>query len=164
MAELNKELIIKIRATGRPCWVYGYRGEIIDHGLKEKALVHNIGDSAAVVEYENGTLCKVGIYQVQLLDTKEVMEEQAEAWEPKNPHLPLKRRKGETGEAFVERVQQKLKEGKLTPNAARQSLGLKPIKRDGDGLNCATCKHIARKGRGGPCQDCQNFDEWEAKA
>ena len=28
---------------------------------------------------------------------------------------------------------------------------------------CETCKHLARKGRGGPCQDCQNFDEWEAQ-
>lgn len=81
----------------------------------------------------------------------------------KNPHKPLKREEGETSEAFVERVQQKLKDGELTPNAARRSLGFKPIKREGDGLNCATCKHSARKGWGGPCQDCQNFDEWEPR-
>lgn len=85
----------------------------------------------------------------------------------KNPHKPLKREEGETSEAFIERVQQKLKDGELTPNAARRSLGFKPIEPKADGfrahLDCTTCRHIARKGWNGPCQDCFNFNEWEPR-
>lgn len=48
-------------------------------------------------------------------------------WPKVNPHLPLKQRPLETTEEFVDRVQEKLEDGELTPNAARLSLGLKPI-------------------------------------
>lgn len=44
-----------------------------------------------------------------------------------NPHEPLKRKPGETEQAFCSRVSRKLSEGKLTPNAARKSVGLIPF-------------------------------------
>lgn len=87
-------------------------------------------------------------------------------WRKDNPHLPLKREEGETSEAFIERVQQKLRSGELTPNAARLSLGLVPIKREGDGIkDCTTCKHLEKSSKALPCCNCYAGHRlWEPKA
>lgn len=44
-----------------------------------------------------------------------------------DPHEPLERRPWETEAEFVERVNGKIADGKLTMNAARKSFGLPPI-------------------------------------
>lgn len=136
MANLNKEIIMKIAATGRPCWVYDYNNDVIDHGKRSRALLHTVGMKSAVidpsplkgghpggqisrpvaiVEYENGNLGMVDIHQVQLLDTNEQLEENAAAWA-----------KG--------------------------------------GLNCTTCRHTSKSYREKPCEDCNACDKWEPKA
>ena len=54
----------------------------------------------------------------------------AELEEHCDHHQPLTRRPGETLEQFIDRVVQRLTHNKLTPNAARASLGLPPIKKE----------------------------------
>jgi len=61
----------------------------------------------------------------------------------------------ETSAEFVDRVLEKLAEGKITLNTARLSLGLAPIKREGDGISCETCKYRYISALDHPCCKCQ---------
>lgn len=182
-ASHNNTVKVSVEPHGRPCWVtHRSAGSVTKH----KAFLHLITTRAfvvepsplidghpggqisrpfAVIENEFGCLVEVELESVQLLDTDEQLEENAAAWEVQDPHQPLKRREGETSEAFVERVQTSLHHGKLTANAARKSLGIPPV----DDLlkerkDCATCQHAGLSGRCGPCQDCLGFDKWEPRA
>lgn len=94
MAEISKEIQIKITAPGRPCWVFTkdperpfreavlhlfttksypvepFRGE---HGAM-------VSFPIAVVEYEDGYVDYVDVSAVKLLDSFETMEEHRAAW------------------------------------------------------------------------------------
>lgn len=81
-----------------------------------------------------------------------------------NPHLPLKRREGESVAAFEKRVSEAIEEGKITLNAARQSIGLPPIERKSYEVQCTTCRHCVQPKRPGikydPCEACVGYLNW----
>ena len=104
MAGIAHEILIK--APGRPCWVYdahrGVKG-VRDPRSRRKGFLHlittksflvnspgipgahkggQVSEAVAIIEDEHGSLREVELWQVQLLDTAEQIEESA-AWEPK---------------------------------------------------------------------------------
>ena len=85
-------------------------------------------------------------------------------WPKVNPHLPLKRREGESVAAFEKRVSEAIEEGKITLNAARQSIGLPPIERKSYEVQCTTCRHCVQPKRPGikydPCEKCVGYLNW----
>ena len=80
---------------------------------------------------------------------------------PTNPMEPLEQGPDETTAEFIDRLQERIRTGYITPNAARLSVGLAPIKRDGDGITCATCR--SRAVPDGACSTCKRFNRWRPR-
>lgn len=101
MATAPHEIKMTVKPEGRPCWLYGITRDELDTQKRTKAFLHLITTRAAVIdasplkgghpggqisrpvaiiEDEHGRLREVELWQVQLLDTAEPLEENAAAW------------------------------------------------------------------------------------
>lgn len=104
MATAPHEIKMTVKPEGRPCWLYKEEGGVTDAEKRQRAFLHlistrslvidasplkgghpggQISRPVAIVEDENGRLREVELWQVQLLDTAEQIEENGAAWMPK---------------------------------------------------------------------------------